>query len=213
MNQRVRRKRRFDPYGKKTKPYQTRILPHDFIFIHIPKTAGGTTRQALKYEGITEHFSAQKVRNMIGQSEWDNRFSFSFVRNPWDRMVSWFFAHRKEISYYKYKEFGDWVRDGLPHHWHADTNWYAGNHERDPLLMTNFLLDKAGLPMVDFIGKFESLTEDLSFVFKQIGKMMPALGHVHKTPRKPHREYYDEETQGLVAEHCKRDIELFGYEF
>jgi len=39
------------------------------------------------------------------------------------------------------------------------------------------------------------------------------LPHVNKSHHHDYREYYNNHTRQLVAEHCKTDIELFGYEF
>jgi|CEGF01.1.fsa_nt_gi hypothetical protein len=67
---------------------------YNFIFFHVPKSAGSSIRKALlsidplATEHTIHHALPADVLSAIGQSAFDSAFKFSFVRNPWDRAVS-----------------------------------------------------------------------------------------------------------------------------
>jgi len=64
----------------------------NFIFIHINKTGGTSIGKAL---GLRKklHFTALEHKDRSGIRRWNKRFKFSFVRNPWEKVVSQYF-HR-----------------------------------------------------------------------------------------------------------------------
>ena len=80
--------------------------PTPTIFIHIPKTAGNAILTlANKMYGTTritnDRTSNQNFHSTLQDAEKyifniDNLYSFTVVRNPWSRVLSWYFF-RKEI--------------------------------------------------------------------------------------------------------------------
>ena len=63
-----------------------------FVFIRIPKVAGASLNTALlpwnDSQGVA-HVTAKQARDSDPEM-WDKCVSFTFVRNPWDRLVSWY---------------------------------------------------------------------------------------------------------------------------
>jgi hypothetical protein len=67
---------------------------------------------------------------------------------------------------------------------------------------------------LDFIGRFENLLEDFGKVCSILNckNKLPHSQYNKKTPKR-YTEYYNDETQQIVAEKYAKDIEHFGYKF
>jgi len=188
---------------------------HKCIFIHIPKTAGGSIERALTGYGWAliqkNNIKVQHIDCIDTKSIYPNCFNdyykFAFVRNPWDLIVStyFWFQERNEVQV-DFKYFIENIEDYnkqlmfLPHKYYASQQ-------------LNHLTDKDGNVMVDFIGRFEDLQKDFNQVCSAIGVHEEELPISNTTNHKHYTEYYDSETQGIVERFYEKDIEYFGYEF
>ena len=194
---------------------------HRCIFIHIPRTAGTSIEKSItgsdwwSIKPSTKHILASTAKN-IYREYWDDYFKFSFVRNPWDRMVSLikfsgFYGanlekENKKINVSCYlKKFPDVEID-------------PRSESKDEKIKANpnsVYLNIINEPL-DFIGKFENLQQDFNTVCNEIGIAEQELPRLHKSNHKHHQhytEYYDDETRSIVAKKYAKDIEYFGYEF
>ena len=198
------------------------------IFIHIPKTAGGSMETSLlkKYfktekmpaasplrrrllahnKKWTQHYPIQKTIDTHGVKK-SEYFKFCFVRNPWSRAVSEFFYIKKQKGCHCSlenipKTFKDWCKKDMPCSW----EWHT-----DP--QVNFIIDKKGETIMDFIGRFENLQEDFNLVCNAINIPTSNLPIHNSTNHKHYTEYYDDETQAIVTEKYAKDIDYFGYKF
>jgi hypothetical protein len=84
--------------------------------------------------------------------------------------------------------------------------------EEDCHLQKDFLVDRHGNRLVDFVGKMENLAEDFATVCRRIG-IEAELPHENASEHGAWRSYYTDETAALVAEAYRDDIEMFGYSF
>ena len=72
--------------------------------------------------------------------------------------------------------------------------------------------DRHGRLLVDFLGRYESLSADFAHACHQIGIDAP-LARKNASARGDYRQYYDARLATLVRDHYAEDVERFGYEF
>ncbi len=181
----------------------------DFSFIHINKTGGSSIEHALRVPLI--HETATTFRNNIGVARWDRRFSFSIVRNPWDRVVSHF--HYRQMTDQtglgdSSLSFKDWVRKV-----YVERAAEYVDEEKMFLTQSDWVTDEEGRIMVDYIGRFEQLDETWSEICRRLNREHTALPHVKKSSRQNYRDYYDQESRDIVENFFKKDVVNFGYRF
>lgn len=176
------------------------------IFIHIPK-AGGTSIRAIvkKYNDELPRCLHKKVKYYPKEYR-DSCFVFSFVRNPYDRLLS---AHKYLTGGFgnlNDKKFGKTISSNF--------KYFVKNQLKNSMdwlhlyTMTDFLNDD-----LDFIGKMENIQQDFNTICDKIGIPRQELPHTNKSKHKHYTEYYDDETREIVSEIYAEDIEKFGYKF
>ena len=195
---------------------------HKFIFIHIPKCAGISIELFLNGSFYVEwdevnkiwmqHATASQIKDLYVKN-YEDYFSFTFVRNPWSRAVSDYFWLKRTCKFKgSLKNFlllkggFDTPRLSYPH---LD-RFGRGDHI---IPQSDFVLDANGKRMVDFIGRFENLQEDFDIICDKIGIPKQQLPHRNGGNHKNYIKYYNKETRQLVAKKYAKDIEYFNYEF
>lgn len=180
----------------------------DFIFVHINKTGGSSIERAL---GLPfQHKTAAMLRAELGAERWEQRFSFAFVRNPWDKVVSHYHYRVKTNQTGlrdKHIEFSEWVRRAYGEN---DPRYYD-----KPLMFapqTDWLVDEKGTIIVGFIGRFERLHDDFAKVCGIIGRRAE-LPHLKPSERGDYRKLYEPDTTDIVANWFAKDLLNFGYQF
>jgi hypothetical protein len=145
-------------------------------------------------------------------------FSFCFVRNPWDRFVSSYFflkhgginkrADKKSYDTYikPYKTFKDLVMNIDE----DKANLFTQQHFAPQM---NYIVDDHEDVVVDFIGRFENIDEDFGVVCKKIGIPSVNLPLLNTSHHQPYWEYYDDESQEMIARKYNREISYFNYTF
>ncbi len=215
------------------------LLSHryKFLFVHIAKTGGTSVRGALqgyrwkdpyylpqfiasKLSGWVNHEVAIKLprhckaitaQEMLPREFYNELFKFAFVRNPWDLQVSSYHHIKRERPHLMNadEDFETFLRRKLDPErawqYHIDTSITP---------QSDYLIDLHGNLIVDFIGRYENLQNDFDTACDQIGVPRQTLPHKRKAnDRARYREYYNDSTRALVAEHFEQDIERLGYEF
>lgn len=170
------------------------------IFIHIPKTGGTSIEIALGQEqcGLQKHELPSNIIWDYGRELWKSYYKFTFVRNPWDRLVSWYFFRIENNQFSG--PFAAYLK-------HLDpvlcyTPWY--NRQQ---------VDWIERERLDFIGRFEKLNEDWTVVCQEANLGNIILPWAFKTHHRHYSHYYDDKTRDLVARWFKDDIETFHYTF
>lgn len=174
---------------------------HNVLFIHVPKTAG-TSMERAPFLGSGGH---QTIREYTDIPE--SAFKFSFVRNPWDRLISGFSCqHAYEgAGPDKFREFV------YSHCAHGEYPSY-GVYSTHFLPQWHFLLDNYDKIGVDYVGRFEWLQRDWRQVCNWLG-VSHDLPHHRKGNRgySFYQDYYTFETWNIVGKLYQRDVDLFGY--
>ena len=85
--------------------------------------------------------------------------------------------------------------------------------QRVQLALHNPIIEINMLRYVQNIVKFENFQEDFDKVCDDIGIPRMTLPHVNASARGSYRDYYNEDTQDIVADYYGSDIELYNYSF
>ncbi|MFL6720598.1 MAG: sulfotransferase family 2 domain-containing protein [Sphingomonas sp.] len=200
---------------------------HKFIFVAIPKTGTHSVRQALRAHlgpddleqvrlfetkafPVRElaqlghgHLSLEQVRPYLRPGEFEGFIKFAFVRNPFDRFVSY--------CSFMTREHGQFERDsrGVMRH-------FLANPPARHILFRpqhSFITDSNGKLLTDIIGRVEEMQQSYDQICARIGIPSQQLDRVNSSKRLDYRTYYDQPLIDGVAKLYARDIEYFGYEF
>jgi hypothetical protein len=205
------------------------------IFIHTPKTGGSSLRRALddmcrnremppnmeileaalrNQKKARTHAKAHHLRDIVGEAVWSSFFSFAFVRNPWNVMVSqyeWWRqaaafnpAYRAGVEAIGKMDFDTFVRSA-----------YASEQTAGNIGLIGDWFNKDEVLQVDFVGKLENFDNDWQTICNRldvIPQPMPPKKH-GATKRQNYRSYYTEETREIVGSRFAGIIRDYDYEF
>lgn len=186
---------------------------HKCIFIHIPKAAGTSVTNAL-FGPVSRHVPYFEYER-ANPSKFTKYYKFTFVRNPWDRLLSAYIFLKKgglnemdrawaEENLARFESFEQFVVE-----WVNEENVWSWAHF---IPQYHFVCDKSGAMKMDFVGRQENIDKDFDVIKKQLG-LEVELPVLNQTRVRSHHESYTEETREIVARVYARDIELFNYEF
>ncbi|MFT4074386.1 MAG: sulfotransferase family 2 domain-containing protein [Asticcacaulis sp.] len=202
---------------------------HRFIFAAVPKTGTHAVRQALR-EHLDDadveqvglfvnkrfpwadlaaiqhgHLSLSQIRPYLGDEAFNRYFKFAFVRNPFDRFVSYCaFVLRGGDDFQK------WPREAMYHFLFRDPP------ERHILFQpqASLLTDTDGRTLLtDRIGRVEEMQGSYDAICAQIGIASRPLDRVNGSQRGDYRQYYDQALINGISARYAQDLELFGYSF
>lgn len=177
------------------------------VFYRIPKNAGTSICDHLSHVNLLNfhkrdlrekfknptYIKPDEFKNSLVGDNLRNYFSFCVVRNPWDRVVSAYFSGSKDNS------FSDFCKKGAKNYFGIgkQIDWTVGKYPPSQIL------------------HFENLRYEFSEMIKKhrILNVYFDLPCKNKTEHKHYSEYYDSETESIVADVFKEDIDLFNYSF
>ncbi len=177
------------------------------VFIHINKCGGSSVESALHIP-IKIHDTAQQRRRRLGQ-HWDGKFKFSFVRHPYEKVVS-HYHYRIKTDQTRLGtspiSLNDWVRLAYGE---RDPRYYDKPLMFAPSL--DWLTDPNGDLMVDYVGKLETMRQNWAIIQKRLGKHTP-LPRKNATPqRAPATELLDQTSIDIINMRFAKDFRAFGY--
>jgi len=210
------------------------LEPYQAVYIDIAKVASSsikaTLAAVLEIENADTNphnieFARPPTISAAGDRLYPGSYSFAFVRNPWDRLVS---CYRDKIAG-EVDDFTEFADSGVAHCLARFGAFKAGmsfsefartvasipddNADEHFRSQADYITNSAGSVAVDFVGRYEQLDIDFAQVVRDIG--LPdttSLAKLQAAPKKNYRTYYTKETVELVNKRYARDIELFNYE-
>lgn len=161
-----------------------------FIFVHVFRTGGSSIERSFGGNNVSNmHRALETVPN------WRNYFSFGFVRNPWDRLVSSYMyaKSRKKLK----KPFNEYVQQFM-----VGSLRTSKKHAQYNMVKN-----------CSFIGRYEHLQEDYDTVCELIGMPRKTLPHLWKTKHTSYKTHFTDSQISDIAEVFSGDIEKFGFTF
>ena len=185
------------------------------IFVHIPKTAGISLMKSIFGDVTLESHRSVSFYKQVFGNRYSEFFTFTIVRNPWDRLYSAYkFLQKGGINIHDknafethlstYKDFEDFVLKGLNEKIIWEIMHLIPQYE--------FVCDKNGRIIVDYVGRFESLQEDIASLSKKIN-LEVVMDHHNYNKKKDYREAYTKEMIEKVHHIYQKDIDVFEYSF
>ncbi|MFG5086309.1 sulfotransferase family protein [Campylobacter lari] len=188
------------------------------IFIHVPKVAGSSIERVIYQTDrwLVGHVKASDYVK-LDRNKFENYFSFGFVRNPYDRVVSAYHYLRSgggnlvdetwaKENIYKYNSFEEFVLN------------LQNNDEQIKILnwmhfipQHKYLCDDEKSILVNFVGKFENLEEDFKTILKVLNRKEKLI-HINKSNHTNYKNYYNDAMYKIVREIYRNDFEVFDYD-
>ena len=216
---------------------------HKFIFVHILKTAGTSICAALDptlrwndvilggtafgeqvngpYKdrfGLLKHATARQIRAVVGDEVWVSSFTFTIVRHPYTRMVSFYTWLEKSIrnagpdaaiwtwpstkAFVESQTFSEFIRNDM----------FLQAMASHP--QVNWVCDDEGRCIVDYVGRFEDLSSVRATISDRIGvDLRPFEWHNPSAGQKPIADFFSGEADyDYLRKLHEKDFELFGYD-
>jgi len=177
------------------------------VFYRIPKNAGTSLCKHLSHVNLLNfhkrdlrtktkeptYLKPDEFKDLLIGDNLRNYFSFCVVRNPWDRVVSAYSSCEDGVSFDSFCESGKANFFGIG----KQVDWVSGKYPPKNIL------------------RFENLNHEFSEMIKKhrILNVYFDLPHDNKTIHHHYSKYYNLETEKIVADAFKEDVEAFGYSF
>lgn len=197
-------------------------IKHKFIFIHYPKTGGNSLQEVLRlysedkiiypmrhqdglerfdlqsdFHNISKHSNLREYKYALPANLFSSMYKFTTIRNPWDRMISFYFSPHRRVTVWNRNEFLALVSDVRP-------------------LRSFVKIDNKGQPLnmyIDELLRFENLETDFKRACEKIDIDYKPLVKRNASTRQHYSAYYDNELIELVRSKFEEEIVLGEYRF
>lgn len=195
---------------------------HKFVFFSNPKAASESVREALDpYSDVGSevehpiyhhHVTPRDMRAHFEQQgwDWDDYLKFTFVRNPWDRLVSYYYYFKPDRDRRLVWITGEWNRQNALSF--PDFVRSLLSTQYPALSQLDYVMDGHGDRIVDQVGRFENLGQDFQDICAKIG-VTASLPFSNRGPRLAYQIYYTKQTRDIAAAVFQKESEIFGYTF
>ncbi len=207
-----------------------------FIFVHIPKTGGTALSLALEARAarddiligdtpkararkrrlagvasagrLWKHATLADIDGLVTPDEVATFYTLTLVRNPWDRMVSYYhwlrgqaFAH-PAVGLAKLLNFSDFLKNAQIQTALAMWPYPA------------YMRDAQGVERASLYARLEHVEDDLAPFEAHLGFRVTPLARQNESRRdRDWRGYYSDADAALIGRLCADDVQRFGYQF
>jgi hypothetical protein len=159
------------------------------------------------YNVRSAHLSAEQIKELVGKSNWKNYFTFTFERNPYERLISFYFWRTKNIpNPASFKEFLNSI-------FLNKEQWLKDNSLDGYSNLPFYMID--GEIAVDHVARFENLTSEIKYIYNRIGISFDGWLPVEKmgnySKETAQKKMYDSESIERMKMIFEKEISLFGY--
>ncbi len=215
-------------------------LEHNFIFVHVPKTAGSAMTKHLEPLGLPQtrpfwrslsrklptvekpgkaylrqHDTALKIMTKLSPEVFHKFHRFAVVRNPYDHAVS----HYEFMKTYRHKKYARAIAgldfEGYLHYRMQPAGLFEKTFVRLPN-QSYYLTDPSGEMLVNRVMKFETLDTDWADLTAFLKLPSMSLARINQSQSKPknrsYQSYYNDTTKALVDQIYDADFARFGYD-
>lgn len=144
------------------------------------------------------HVPGPLIRDLLPAGIWDSYHKFCFERNPWDKLVSAFYWEKSRTPGLRWEEF-----IGESDRWRIYREFRSYADERGPI--------------VDFVGRYEAIPEDLAAVVNRLGlpdfPELPTAKSSQREASSNYASFYTQEQREWVGREFADEIRLLGYRF
>lgn len=205
----------------------------NYIFVHIPKTGGTSMMLALedrakkddiligdtpkakrrrkRLKGLRtagrlwKHSTLADIDGLVSADEIDSAFVFTLVRNPWDRMV----------SYYHWLQTQNFDHPAITLAQQVDFTTFLNDPSTQSAMRAapyrHYVTDAQGREVCDAFIRLEHLEDDSKALWQHLGFRLDLSVNNHSTRHPDYRTYYTENDSALVRSLFAQDIDRFGY--
>ena len=185
-------------------------IKDDFVYVLIPKCASSAIKKTLDIKN--EELTLEEIVNL-------KQFKFTFVRNPWKRIIScwnhwivgihsnWIFKDNPTIK--EKMSFNNFV---------SAISKIPDESANDHFASQTAFITWEDEIFVDFIGKLETMNESWQILKDKFN--FPEIKKANKSKHRNKKEYlktenlnlyYNQNTWDIIKKRYEKDIEMLGY--
>ena len=195
------------------------------IFTHVSRTGGMAIDNCMRRLApdsrtiVGQHAPLFAARPLLGH-RFDQTYKFAFVRNPWDRFVSWFammtnaqYASQLDRSTLIDPDAKHWQGfDAYLESWCQQKIEFAGVQIQSMSQWAQ-LSDADGVLLTDGLGRFENYAADTARLFAQANLCPGEIPKINASQHLHYSVYYSAFGRELIAHTFPEDAKKLGYQF
>ena len=186
-----------------------RAMKDDILIGDTPKARKRRKRvKALKADGrLWKHSTLADICGVVTPDEIAKAFTFTLVRNPWDRMV----------SYYHWLRVQDFEHPAVKLAQHSTFDVFLTSPMTENAVKrasyAHYMTDAAGTERCRAFIRIEHFEEDVQPLWAHLGFALELPKANASSRERDYRSYYTDSLAAYVETLCAQDISRFAYKF